>query len=323
MSSSAISVERHRGHRRRRANLPSYSVTARPASREAFTTYGNYLRAWKTTFQILGVAPVAFGPSPAMPVGLATGRSNEIATCLHRYWGNLRALEILNTSGIAAEVLTVHPPIAYYAAHNASRAYLFSKNIVASTAHRKVLNQMAQECRATHLPAPWSAYCEEAPTSRLVRGLGQIAWPASNLENVNQGNAVGFAALSLSTTRKDEVTEKVAESRGSRRMARPGTRAKLEQSLDVTTIFGFFYRFRLEAHYGKADNFAAFQTDAEANRFGADLFEVVDATTWMLEETIHQRVGTAQMRLWYVDYMTQHQIASGEGPVGRRYESLP
>ena len=144
-------------------------MTTRAASPEAFTTYGNYLRAWKYALQQMAVVPVAFGADPANPIGLTQGRSAQVAACLHRYWGNLRALEILNTSGIAAEVLTVHPPIAYYAAHNASRAYLFSRNLHAADIHRGVLNQMAQECQHTHLPAPWSAYCEGAPADRLFK----------------------------------------------------------------------------------------------------------------------------------------------------------
>lgn len=86
-------------------------MTTRPASPEAFRTYGNYLRAWKLVFQQFGVTDVSFGADPTNPTALMTGTSSVIADCLHRYWGNLRALEILNSSGIAAEVLMAHPPI--------------------------------------------------------------------------------------------------------------------------------------------------------------------------------------------------------------------
>lgn len=51
---------------RNREALYRSGVTTRPASPEAFRTYGNYLRTWKLVFQQFGVAPdlpITFNPS--------------------------------------------------------------------------------------------------------------------------------------------------------------------------------------------------------------------------------------------------------------------
>ena len=297
-------------------------MTTRLASPQAFRTYGNYLRAWRIVLAQTGATPVEFTWDLPSQRQVSATEEAALTGALHRYWGNLRALAILNTGGVAAEVLAVHPPIAYYALHNASRAMLLAMQNQASDSHGGVLNQISQLCQLGHFQAPWSASCQGAPKDQIINGLGPFAWPQSNLSTVTEGNALGFVALSLKTTRIDAIDLSLYGQRSNKLRLPRGTRKKKEQVLRPTNVFDMFYRYRRIAHYGKADVFTAFQTEDDGILFGETLLAVVDAACWTLERKLHERVGSALMISWYDAYMAQHDIVAGEGPVGRRFSGL-
>lgn len=297
-------------------------MTTRPASEQAFRTYANYLRAWCLAAEHFGTSRPSFVFNADAQVQLAPDRRAQLSDSLSRYWGNLRALDILNSDRMAAEVLFVHPPIAYYAVHNASRATLWALGQTPSDNHDGVLSQMAQVCRTQQLPKPWCSIAIGAPRDHDVRNLGTFEWPSSNLGLVTAPRALGFVGMSLTTTRKDIVELALERQRRGRRRAGRGARQKKEQSVHPTTVFDLLYRYRRVAHYGKSDNFMQFETEDQAIDFGLDLLFVTDTLTKTLELLIQRRVGSDLLEGLYETYIGQNGITEGDGPLGRRLLDL-
>lgn len=293
-------------------------MTARPPSPEAFRTYRNYVDAWRYLVDSAGIPLI---PPAAQPqLQLDPQKEEEILRSLQRCWGNLRALNILNANLLAAEVLAVHPPIAYYAVYNAVRAFLLARNMQPSSNHEGVLRQVSQFCQPNHLPSPWSARCTGSPDDNQVDGLAQaVTWPTSNLTSVTPGNAIGFAALALKTTRRKAIDHSLDRQRGQNSRLPNGARANKEQTLPPTTVFDMFYRFRRVAHYGSADDFTAFSTEGEGIRFAHTLFRVADATCRVVEKAAVERVGSDRFEEWVSDYAQAQAIGAGVGPVGERW----
>lgn len=296
-------------------------MPARTPSTEAFRTYRNYISAWWAAVDAIGTP--AIPPNAPTQAQLSEAVENELVRALNRAWGNLRALEILNLDGLAAEVLPVHPPIAYYAIHHTLRALLLALQNQASNSHGGVLTKASELCANNQVPAPWSSTCTGIPGDRALTAFNAYTWPSSNLSAITNVNAEGFRAMSLTTTRRDVVEETLTQTRKKHNGRLPnGERAKKYQTFRAITVFDVFYRYRRIAHYGNVDDFTAFPTAEEAHRFGSDLFRLSDATCRMAEGLIVRKVGSAKFEDWLDEYMEHHSIDLLEGPVGRRRHDL-
>lgn len=290
---------------------------------QAFRTYANYLRGWCLTAEFFGAGDPSFGRYSKQQRRLKPRQEEEFIESLRRSWANLRALEILNDGRMAADVLMVQPPIAYYAVYHACRAVLIARGMTPSKNHGGVLGQMSQMCSKGHLSQPWCANAVGSPKDFIVSGLGQVKRPHSNLvRTVVPENARDFAAWSLCTTREDAIEYDLKQLRGKKQRVKSGARQRKEKSKHSTTVFDFMYRLRRESQYEKTDDFLAFDSPEEAIGFGTDLFCLTDLLTLNLEALIKEQVGTGYMLSIYESYAEEHQIDPDEGVIGRRISAL-
>lgn len=299
---------------RQATNISRTNGTA--GSRQAFQTYWNYLRGWRYVIGEYWVVPE--GPDAA-PTPVSASNLMETQRSLVRSWSHRKALRVLNEERLSADILPVHPPIAYYAAYHGAKAMLHSFGASVSPTHEGLLRTLGDLASKNRLLRPFSARCTGHPDTAEIEGMPcSFEIPSSNLLlTPDEDELPGFAAWSLKTTHnsrleaKLEAERKVSARHGKKRLPN-GTRDERAAGLKTTTLFDLLYRYRRIAHYGRTDDFAAYGDEIDSAAFGYDLLSVTELTCQMTESAVLSRVGAATLYEWRSNY--ENRVLSVPAP---------
>jgi hypothetical protein len=211
---------------------------------------------------------------------------------------------------------------AYYATGRGALAWLLVRDGQAPMRHRPLLRALAAQVQGSRLfPPPWNLCCSAlAP----LRHDG-FTFPPGDVSNLSvAADPFDMAAKLLKTTRSKRVSELVAEITASRRLVRAprGESARVDGSLECTSVFDFLWRSRTRANYGNPSMFYMGTLDlARSQNYMTAVRTFTAATMLLFEALIAQRARKALVDA-AVHYISRDRTKITDVVLGARLRAL-